>query len=100
MTTDTEQWRLKGDYFENCNCQILCPCVIPGSSGEPTEGHCDVRFAFRIDKGDHNGIELDGLNFAIAAYTPGNMGDGNWTTAIYVDRRANVEQREALGVRR
>ncbi len=21
----TEKWQLKGDYFENCNCQILCP---------------------------------------------------------------------------
>ena len=102
MTTATEQWHLKGDYFENCNCLVLCPCVIPGPPVEPTEGHCDVGFAFRIVQGDYNGpslnsVSLDGLNFAIAAYTPGIMGAGNWTTAFYVDQRANPGQREALG---
>ena len=97
MTTATEKWHLKGDYFENCNCRILCPCVIPGEPVEPTEGHCDVGFAFRIERGDYNGVSLDGLNFAIAAYTPGIMGAGNWITAFYVDQLANAQQREALG---
>ncbi len=97
MTAATDKWNLEGEYFENCNCQILCPCVIPGSSGEPTEGHCDVGFAFRIGQGEHNGVSLDGLVFVIAAYTPGTMGAGNWTTAFYVDQRANPGQREALG---
>jgi hypothetical protein len=99
MTTANEKWHLQGDYFENCNCKILCPCVIPGPPGqpvEPTEGHCDVGFAFRIERGDHNSVSLNGLNFAIAAYTPGIMGAGNWTTAFYVDQRANGQQREAL----
>ena len=99
MTAANEKWHLQGDYFENCNCKILCPCVIPGPPGqpvEPTEGHCDVGFAFRIERGDHNGVSLNGLNFAIAAYTPGIMGAGNWTTAFYVDQRANGQQREAL----
>ena len=31
-----------------------------------------------------------------ANYTPGPMGDGNWTSALYVDERANPQQREAL----
>ena len=92
-----ERWHLKGDYFENCNCQILCPCVIPGLPNKPTEGHYDVGFAFRIGQGDFNSIALIGLNFAIAAYTPGIMGAGGWTTAFYVDQRANADQREALG---
>ena len=97
MTSATEQWNLKSDYFENCNCRIICPCVIPGSSGEPTEGGCDVGFAFRIKQGDYNAVALAGLTFVIAAYTPGIMGAGNWTTAFYVDQRANPDQREALG---
>ena len=94
MTTD--QWSLKGDYFENCNCEILCPCVIPGSSGTPTEGHCDVAFAFHVSQGEFNGVPLDGLNLVVVAYTPGNMGAGDWTMAAYIDQRANPAQREAL----
>ena len=51
---------------------------------------------FTSSRGDYNGVSLDGLNFVIAAYTPGIMGAGNWTTAFYVDQRANEGQREAL----
>ena len=93
----TEHWQLKGNYFENCNCQILCPCVLPVAPGEPTEGHCDVAMAFHIDEGGFNGVSLDGLRFAFAAFTPGNMGSGEWTAAYYVDERASPEQRTAIG---
>jgi len=94
--TSSEKWRLKGQYFENCNCEILCPCVLPVSPGAPTEGHCDVGLAFHIEEGDSSGVALDGLNFVVAAYTPETMGAGNWTTAFYVDERASEEQRHAL----
>ena len=95
--TPSEKWGLKGQYFENCNCEILCPCVLPVASGAPTEGHCDVGLAFHIEEGDFSGVSLGGLNFVVAAYTPGVMGAGNWTTAFYVDERASDEQRHALG---
>ena len=94
--TASEEWNLKGEYFENCNCEILCPCVLPVAPGAPTEGHCDVGLAFHIEEGDFNGVALAGLNFVVAAYTPETMGAGNWTTAIYVDERASEEQRHAL----
>ena len=92
-----ERWRLKGEYFENCNCEILCPCVLPVGSGAPTEGHCDVAFAFHIDEGDFSDVPLDGLNVVLACYTPTRMGDGNWTSALYIDERADQFQRAALG---
>lgn len=93
----TESWRLKGDYFENCNCEILCPCIFTGATADPTEGHCDVGFAFHIEDGDFNGISLSGLNFVVVAYTPGPMSEGNWSLAVYIDQRADQQQREALG---
>ena len=91
-----ETWHLKGDYFENCNCEILCPCVLPLAQSQPTYGHCDVGLAFHIDEGNYNGEPLGGLNFVVAVHTPGRMGDGNWTTALYVDERASPQQRHAL----
>ena len=21
------KWQLSGDYFENCNCNVVCPCL-------------------------------------------------------------------------
>lgn len=94
--TSEERWSLRGDYFENCNCEILCPCIVRGGPAVPTEGHCDVAFAFHIEEGDYQGVALDDLNFVVVAYTPGIMGDGDWTLANYVDERADQFQRAAL----
>ena len=22
------QWQLSGDYFQNCNCSVVCPCLL------------------------------------------------------------------------
>jgi len=93
-------WQLSGDYFENCNCSVVCPCLIspaPPLTSRPTEGVCDVALAFHIDKGNYGTVALDGLNLALIAHTPGPMADGNWTIAIYIDERASDEQAAALG---
>ena len=96
----TTNWQLSGDYFENCNCSVVCPCLIspaPPLTSRPTEGVCDVALAFHIDKGNYGTVALDGLNLALIAHTPGPMADGNWTIAIYIDERASDEQAAALG---
>lgn len=89
-------WYLKGDYFENCNCAVLCPC-IHNPMAVPTQGHCDVALAFHIQEGRCAHTALDGLNFLVVAYTPTVMGQGNWKTAVYIDERANAPQRQTLG---
>ena len=93
-------WRITGDYFENCNCAVVCPCLISPAApltARPTEGSCDVALVFHIDQGAYGTVGLDGLNVAIAAHTPGAMADGNWTLAAYIDERANDAQTAALG---
>ena len=96
MVADGSRWRLRGEYFESCNCEILCPCIVRGAGVAPTEGHCDVALAFHIRQGDLDGVALDGLNFIAVNYTPGPMADGGWTAALYVDERADAAQRQAL----
>jgi hypothetical protein len=88
-------WQLRGDYFENCNCTVLCPC-IHDPKNVPTEGHCDVALAFHIEAGRFNHTVLDGLNFVVAAWTPGVMGAGGWKAATYIDANADEAQRQAL----
>lgn len=73
----TNQWQIKGQYFESFNCEILCPCIVQPGGARPTDGHCDVGLAFHIDEGNLNGVSLGGLNFLATNYTPGNMGNGN-----------------------
>lgn len=93
-------WHLSGDYFENCNCDVVCPCLMSPNAqltSKPTQGHCDVALAFHIDNGNFDGARLDGLNVAMIAHAPGPMADGNWTAAAYIDERADDKQSEALG---
>jgi hypothetical protein len=94
------QWRLTGDYFENCNCSVLCPCLVSTGApltARPTEGTCDVVLAFHIGRGSYDGISLDGLNVALAVHSPGPMAEGNLSAAAYVDERADDQQTAALG---
>ncbi len=34
-------------------------------SSKPSHGVCDVALAFHIDKGEYDGVRLDGLNVAV-----------------------------------
>ena len=93
------KWHLTGDYFETCNCDVVCPCLVSNAApltAKPTQGTCDVALAFHIDRGEYNGVPLDGLNVVVAAHAPGAMADGNWTLAAYLDERADDRQAAAL----
>ncbi len=88
-------WKMEGDYFEACNCDIVCPCVFLGN---PDQGECDVIVAWHIEKGHFNDTPLDGLNAVAVFHTPGNMFTGpKWKAALYLDESASKEQADALG---
>ncbi len=87
-------FEVEGDYFEACSCTVSCPCIFLGPA---TEDECDVFLAWHITKGHRDGVDLSGLNAALAVHTPKRMTDGNWTVALYLDEQAAPEQAEALG---
>lgn len=87
------QWKVAGTYFEACNCKSACPCPFLGA---PTEGNCTALVAWHIDQGKFDEVMLDDLNAVLSAYSPGSMLEGNWKVALYLDERANVQQRDAL----
>ena len=94
------KWQLTGDYFENCNCDVVCPCLVSTAApltARPTQGSCDVALLFHIDKGSYDQVPLDDLNVAVVAHTPGPMAQGNWSVAAYIDDRADDSETAALG---
>jgi hypothetical protein len=94
------QWDLTGDYFENCNCSVVCPCLVSKAApltSRPTEGVCDLAVIFHIDRGRYGEVALDGLNVALAIHWPGPMVEGNGSVGAYIDQRADDKQTEALG---
>lgn len=92
MTT----WNITGEYMETCNCSFLCPCITANLAAQPTEGDCKAAITLRVDKGQHHGIELDGLSFIVMLFFPGVMGAGNGTVGLIIDDRASDEQVKAI----
>lgn len=91
--TQHPDWQLQGDYFETCNCEAACPCVWLQA---PTEGDCKLLVAWHIESGYYQQQRLDSLNVALACYAPGNMKDGAWQAALYIDERADDTQVETI----
>lgn len=86
-------YNLEGDLLEVCDCKVLCPCWI----GEDADnGTCDAIVGYRIAKGAIDGTDVSGLSLVIAGHIPGNILQGNWKVAIYIDERASKQQEEAL----
>lgn len=87
------KWKVRGTYFEACNCDAACSCVFLSN---PIEDDCTVLVAWHIDEGSFNAVRLDNLNVALAVLSPGNMVVVPWAAAVYFDDSATASQKEAL----
>jgi hypothetical protein len=99
VASNDVRWQIRGDYFENCSCDVICPCLFsPGEplTAEPTGGACELPLAIHTDQGKYGDVTLDGLNAVEVWRSPGPMADGNISVAIYLDERADEPQRFAL----
>jgi hypothetical protein len=88
-----EKWKMSGTYFEGCNCTVACPCVFLNA---PTEGDCKLLVGWHIEQGRFGEVGLDGLNVAMAVYSPGHMLQVKWQAALYLDEKASDAQKNAL----
>jgi hypothetical protein len=91
-------WRVRGTYFESCNCDAICPCrTIDGvSGGRSTHGECVGVLSWLITEGAADGVDLTGLPLAIATRYSDDEAGSPWTWILYLDADATEEQREAL----
>jgi hypothetical protein len=89
-------WRFEGSYFENCSCDMLCPCTYSGFTMPATRDRCRALLAFHIDRGDVDGTAVDGLSFGLFIDSPQVMADGNWRVGLFLDAAASPEQSEHL----
>ena len=72
---------------------MLCPCWI---GEDPDSGTCDTIVSWHFDKGTIEGVDVSGLTLACVAHVPGNILEGNWRAAIFVDEKASQAQEDAL----
>ena len=86
-------YHLEGRLLEVCNCRVLCPCWI---GEDPDFGTCDTIVAWHFDKGKINDVDVADRTVAVIAHVPGNILQGNWRAAVYLDDRVTPEQEEAI----
>jgi hypothetical protein len=89
-------WKIEGQYMETCNCSFICPCISSNLAALPTEGDCKAAIAMKIDKGEKDGVRLDGLAFVVVMRSPGAMIDGNLKVGLIIDERASDAQVDAI----
>jgi hypothetical protein len=90
-------WHLRGTYFESCNCDAICPCRRVGgvAGGRSTHGICLGALSWRIEDG-WAGVPLDGLGVVLALRYSDDEPGSPWTFFLYLDDRADGDQRQAL----
>jgi Protein of unknown function (DUF1326) len=90
-------WQLQGRYFENCSCDMVCPCTTSGLTLPADYERCRVVLVFHVDAGTVEDVDVSGLTVAVLADTPPRMADGNWRVGMFMDAAASQEQAEKLG---
>jgi hypothetical protein len=92
-TAASTRWSLRGTVLIMCNCDWGCPCNF---NALPTAGYCEGGWTWHVEQGRYGDVALDGLNFSILVKWPGAIHHGNGEGIIYVDERADAQQREAI----
>jgi hypothetical protein len=98
MTGALTPWRIGGTYLESCNCEAICPCRAIGGrkGGRSTYGTCFGALSWGIEEGEADGINLAGLNVALALRYEDDEPGSPWDFFLYVDERGEERQRGAL----
>jgi hypothetical protein len=65
---DGMAWKLEGQYFENCSCDVPCPCTVSLDLGADRD-RCNAFLVFQVD----------------------------WRLGMLIDDRASDEQADRLG---
>ena len=90
-------WKLEGTYFENCSCDVLCPCGASSMVLPADKERCQVLLAFHVEQGNVDGVDVSDRTVILVADTPAQMTDGNWRLGVILDDGASDEQAQALG---
>jgi hypothetical protein len=88
-------WQLEGQYFENCSCDVPCPCTVSLDLGADRD-RCHAFLVFQVESGKIEGVDVSGLTVAAVGDTPKVMSEGNWRLGVLIDDRASDEQVDKL----
>ena len=85
-------WKLDGTYFENCSCEVGCPCTVADFSAAADHERCMFLMSFHVDSGEIDGVDVSGLTVGVFGDTPAMMVEGSWKVGLFMDAHASAEQ--------
>ena len=91
--------KISGDYLETRNADVWTSACV--ANGEVNLAGDQAILAWRVNKGQWNGVSLDGLGVVGVVRAGATLGDGYSNpypakAVMIVDAKANAEQRQAL----
>lgn len=96
-------WSFNATIIEACSCPMFCQCYFNTKPAEHhghhgMEGHfCKFNNAFKVNKGQHGAVKLDGAKFWVAGDLGGDFSEGKLDWAVlHFDPSVTKEQREAI----
>jgi hypothetical protein len=94
-----EAQKISGDYIETRNAEVWTGACV--ANGELNMAGDQAILAWRVNKGQWNGVSLDGLGVIGVVKTAATLGDEYSNpypakAVMIVDAKANAEQRQAL----
>ena len=92
-------WRVRGSYFEACNCEAICPCRSAGGrpGGPSSFGECFGALSWQVHQGHADGTDLSSLQVVMSIrYLDRVHPSTPWQVVLYVDRAADDDQRAAI----
>jgi hypothetical protein len=91
-------WRIRGSYFESCNCDAICPCrrIDGQAGGRSTHGICMGVLSWIIEDGQVGGVDVSGLPVALACRYGDDEEGSPWTWILYLSAAASADQRDGL----
>ena len=91
-------WRIRGAYFESCNCEAICPCrMVDGvAGGRSTYGICFGVLSWLVSEGHAGEVDLSGLAAAFIIRYDDDEPGSPWSFVVHVDERGTEAQQQAL----
>lgn len=86
-------YRLRGSFYEACDCFTVCPCWM---GNNPDGGECTGVFAWEIDQGSIDNVDVSGLRIVSVSHHVGNREEAKQRVVIFIDDRATRQQADAL----
>ncbi len=86
-------YQLRGQFYEACDCFTVCPCWL---GTNPDGGECTGVFAWEIEQGSIDGVDVSGLRAVSVSHHVGIRDEAKQRVVIFVDERATRQQADAL----